>query len=223
MGKTHAILGNIFYYFFDKIRFKFGDLEDRLIDDDSEKMANYSIAREKYESAVREGYSSPELNYNLGRIYYLNKLYRKALDQWLHLYDDFVKSPELMYALGNAFYHLGNYEASKGEYLKFISVSEYDAEKIKFVEISRKEHVKLFGTLASVYNNLGAIYQKQNEEGKSSLSYWKAIDYAKRLKVENDFARVNLARSYKPGRRVEPIIDENIPFSIDYYREGMRQ
>jgi tetratricopeptide (TPR) repeat protein len=127
-----------------------------------------------------------------------------------------------MYALGNAFYHLGNYEASKGEYLKFISLSEYDAEKIKFVEISRKDHVKLFGTLASVYNNLGAIYQKQNEEGKSSLSYWKAIDYAKRLKTENDFARVNLARSYKPGRKVEPIIDENIPFSIDYYRENMR-
>ncbi len=223
VGKTQAVLGNIFYYFFDKIRFKFGDLEDRLIDDDREKMANYSIAREKYESAVREGYSSPELNYNLGRIYYLNKLYRKAIDQWLHLYDDFVKSPELMFALGNAFYHLGNYEAGKGEYLKFISVSEYDAEKIKFVEISRKEHVKLFGTLASVYNNLGAIYQKQNEEGKSSLSYWKAIDYAKRLNVENDFARVNLARTYKPGRKVEPIIDENIPFSIDYYREGMRQ
>ncbi len=223
VGKTHAMLGNIFYYFFDKIRFRFGDLEDRLIDDDREKMANYSIAREKYESAVREGYVSPELNYNLGRIYYLNKLYRKALDRWLHLYEDFVRSPELMYALGNAFYHLGNYEASKGEYLKFISLSEYDAEKIKFVEISRKEHVKLFSTLASVYNNLGAIYQKQNEEGKSSLSYWKAIDYAKRLKVENDFARVNLARAYKPESKAEPILDENIPYSMDYYREGMRK
>ncbi len=223
IGKTYLLLGNIFYYFFDRVSFRFGSLEDDLVDSEADKLANYNVARDKYEKALSENYRSPELHYNLGRIYYLNKLYKKALNQWLNLYEEFVNSPELMFALGNAFYHLGNFEAGKGEYLKLISVLERDAESIKFVEASRKGHIKLFGTLSSAYNNLGAIYQLQKDESRSGLSYWKAVDYAKRLGIENHFARVNLARSYRPNRKVEPVIDENIPYSIDIFREDMRQ
>jgi tetratricopeptide (TPR) repeat protein len=222
LGKAYAVTGNLFYYFFDKVRLRLGDLEDELIDEEITKAENYSIARDKYELAVTEGYTSSELYYNLGRIYYLNRLYSKALDNWLNLYDDFVRNPELMFALGNAFYHERKYESSRGEYLKLISVFEYDAEKILTIDLSRKDHVKLFSTLASAHNNLGAIYQLKNDEAKSNINYWKAIDYAKRIDKEHELARVNMARAFKSDRDVDPILDENVPYSIDIYRADMR-
>lgn len=222
VGKSYAVMGNVFYYFFDKVKMRYGDLDDEPADQQLERIENYNIARERYERAKAEGYESPELFYNLGRVYYLNKLYEKALDEWLNLYDDFVKSPELMLSLGNAFYHNGKYESAKGEFLKLISVFEYDAEKIRIVDLNEFRHLKIFQTLASAYNNLGAVYQNQNKEAKSHLSYWKAIEFDKKIDQENEFARVNLARSFKDGRDVEPIIDDNVPFSISYFRETMR-
>ncbi|HOW82479.1 MAG TPA: tetratricopeptide repeat protein [Spirochaetota bacterium] len=222
LGKTYSIMGNIFYYFFDKLRYRYGDLEDEMIEDDKDKYLNYSIAREKYEEAQRQGFKSPEVHYNLGRIYYLDKLYQDALDQWLNLYEEFVTRPELMFSLGNAFYHLGNYEAGKGEYLKLADAYEADAERITMVQYGNKDHIRIFRTLSAAYNNLGAIYQIQNNESKSGICYWKSVDYAKQLETENAIARVNLARSFNREIRTAPILDEEIPYSIDIYREDMR-
>ncbi len=223
-GKTYAILGNIFYYYFDRVTMRYGDLEDETIDSETDQLANYQIAREKYEKALEEGFESPEVHYNLGRTYYLNRLYRKALEQWLNLYEDFVQRPELIFALGNAFYHMGNYGAAKGEYLKLISSYEYEIDRKKTLRPDTEGVVKMVTFLSSSYNNLGAVYQVQNNEAKSDLSYWKAIDYAQRINMDNEFARVNLARSFKKGGEVgEPILDESIPYSIDYYREELRR
>ncbi len=223
-GKTYALLGNIFYYFFDKVRMRYGDLEDETVDQDAERMGNYQIARDKYEKAIEEGYESSEVHYNLGRVYYLNRLYQKALDQWLNLYEDFVENPEIMFALGNAFYHMGSYDAAKGEYLKLVSAYEYEMDKMKIPRRDLPGHVKLVQFLSSAYNNLGAVYQAQNNEAKSEISYWKSIDYAQHINSDNEFARVNLARSFKKGGEAgEPILDESIPYSIEYYREDLRK
>lgn len=224
VGKTYYYMGNIFYYFFDKVRYRFGDeLEEEELDADVEEQANYEIARTKYEMALKEGYESPELAYNLGRIYYMAGQYERALDRWLSLYEDFVSEPEIMFALGNAFYHLDNFEASRGEYLKLISLFERDAEGIRTVVPDRKDHIKIFQSLSSAYNNLGAIYQRKNNETRSSVSYWKAIDYAKRIERENEFARVNLGRAFKQrSEPILPILDENIPYSIGVYSASMR-
>jgi len=222
-GKTYSILGNIFYYFFDRVSFRYGDLDEDTGEGEADTLTNYNIAREKYEKALSEGFGSPEVHYNLGRVYYLNRLYTRALDQWLHLYDDFVSSPEIMMSLGNAFYHLGNYEAARGEYLKLISVFERDAEGIRRVLETEEKHIKIFETLSSVYNNIGAVYQLQGNESKSGLSYWKSIDYSKRLNRENQFARVNLARSFNRIKPSEPVLDESIPYSIEIYRESLRK
>jgi tetratricopeptide (TPR) repeat protein len=224
-GKTNMYLGNIFYYFFDKVKSREGALDDEIADNEIEKMENYSFAQKFYTNALNSNFTSPELYYNMGRINYLKGEYTLALNMWLHLYDDFVKSPELMLALGNAFYNSGrgsgpgNYEAAKGEYLKLISVMEYEADKIRTVDLSKVSHVKLFQTLSSAYNNLGAVYQNTGEHGKRDLAYWKAIDYAQKMNQENEYARVNLARS---NRDAEPLLDKTIPFSIDIYREDLR-
>ena len=84
--------------------------------------------------------------------------------------------------------------------------------------------VKLVQYLSSAYNNLGAVYQAQSNEAKSEISYWKSIDYAQHINSDNEFARVNLARSFKKGGETgEAILDESIPYSIEYYREDLRR
>jgi len=114
VGKAYALLGNIFYYYFDKIKMRYGDLEDEEIDQEADKLANYQISRDKYEKAIEEGYESSEVHYNLGRIYYLNKLYQKALDQWLNLYEDFAEKPEIMFALGKRLLPYGQLRCGQG-------------------------------------------------------------------------------------------------------------
>ncbi len=225
-GKTSMYLGNIFYYFFDRVKSREGALDEEIADNETEKMENYSFAQRFYTDALNYNYTSSELYYNMGRINYLKGEYSLALSLWLHLYDDFVKSPELMLALGNAFYNSGNgngpgnYEAAKGEYLKLISVLEYEADRIRVVDLSKASNVKIFQTLSEAYNNLGAVYQNTGEHQKRDLAYWKAIDYGQKMRQENEYARVNLARS---NRNAEPLLDKWIPFSIDIYREDMRK
>jgi tetratricopeptide (TPR) repeat protein len=220
IGTAYAIMGNIFYYA-DKTKFRFGDeFADENTQEKSDDLANYSIAQDKYEKAITENFKSAEVFYNLGRIYYLKSQFDKAAMSWLNLYEEFTAEPELMFALGNAFYHQNNLEAGKGEFMKVISIFESKADKIRQVVQERTEHVRIYQTLASAYNNLGAIYQVQNNESKCNISYWKAIDYAKKINKENEFARVNLARAFKPNREnILPILDENIAVSIDNYKE----
>jgi|GEM_PF-227154 len=222
IGKTNAIIGNVFYYFFDKVKYMYGSLKDRKLENNIEKMANFAIAKKYYVRAVKENYTSSELHYNLGRIHYLNKEYPAALNQWLNLYQDFVRRPELMLALGNAYYHTRNFESSKGEFLKLASVLGFKADKIKLAMTGVSDHQILFRTLSTAHNNLGVVYQKTGDESKSAIHYWKAIDFAKRVNVENEFARVNLSRGFKRGQKDGPILDENIPYSIKYFRKEMR-
>ncbi|MBP9043108.1 MAG: tetratricopeptide repeat protein [Spirochaetes bacterium] len=222
IGKSNTYIGNIFYYFFDKVKSREGALEEEFANNEIEKMANYTIAEQYYINAVNQGYASSELYYNLGRIYYLKKNYSLALNSWLHLYDDFIKSPELMLSLGNAFYYNNNINAAKGEYLKLISVFEYEADKIKVADPSRVEHIKIFQTLSSAYNNLGVAYNDLGEFAKRDLAYWKSIDYGLKLNRENEYARVNMARSNRNNDREGHLIDESIPYSIDIYMENMR-
>ncbi|MGV7930552.1 MAG: tetratricopeptide repeat protein [Spirochaetota bacterium] len=224
VGSTYFHMGNVFYYFFDKVKYRFGDeLEEDALDAEVEQQANYLIARDKYDAALKEGFRSPELFYNMGRIHYMNGQYERALEKWLELYEESVDSPEVMMAMGNAFYHLDNLEAGRGEYLKLISIFERQAESMTKIFPDRTDHIKVFQTLASAYNNLGAVYQRKNDETKSSISYWKAIDYAKRIDRENEFARVNMGRAFKPrSEPIQPILDENIPFSLGIYSREMR-
>jgi tetratricopeptide (TPR) repeat protein len=229
-GRAKAVMGNIFYYYFDKVTSRFGDdkseetLEEEAPAADAAKLLNYDIAMKKYEAAVSDGYSSPELHYNLGRVYYLKGLYKDAMTQWMENYGDFVSSPEMMYALGNAFYHENNIDSAKAEYQKLISAWEYEAEKILKVIPTKDEHIRIFNSLASAYNNMGAAYLRKGGDTRSNVCFWKAIEYSHRIGRENEFARVNLARTVrKKGDDRQPVLDENIPYSLDVYREDMRE
>lgn len=226
IGRTYALQGNLFYYFFDKVKLDTADqntLDDTDVSRLEDRMENYSIARGKYEKALAAGWKSPELHYNLGRIYYMNRSYEEALAQWLNLYDDFTRSPELMFSLGNAFLKLNNLDSAKAQYTKLIAVFELDAEAIRQVNPLASKHVRIFETLAGAYNNLGTVYQLQGDEAKGNLAYWKSVEYATKLGTESEFARVNLARTFK-GRQdgATPLVNDNIPYSLEIYREDMR-
>ncbi len=226
LGRTYALLGNVFYYYYDKVRSRFryaDELEEVVIDSELEKKANDGIAQEYYEKAITEGDKSSEVFYNLGRLFYIRGLYNKALEMWLNLYDDFIAKPELMLALGNAFYRMNNFESGKGEYLRLISVLENVIEDVPVPSISKIEDVKLYRSLSSAYNNLGVIYQLQGNEVKANLCYWRSIDFAKRIDRENEYARVNMTRSFKERKEeIVPLLDDDIPFSLNVYRADMR-
>lgn len=226
IGDTYTMLGNVFYYFFDKVKFRSGDqehLSEVEIRKNAEMLENFNIAKKYYERALAENYETPELHYNLGRIDYLNQEYTQARDQWLNLYDEFTVSPELMIGLGNVFYKTGNYEAAKAQYMKLINFYEYESEKIQSPQPSNAEHRKIFTSLSSAYNNIGAVYQKQEEGEKSAISYWHAIEYSRSIGQESEFARVNINKvDHKKDQPDDPILDDNIPYSIDYYKEDMR-
>ena len=226
ISRTYGLMGNVFYYYFDKVRsrFRFTDeLEEVVIDSELEKKANDGIAQEYYEKAVGMGDKNSEVFYNLGRLYYLRGLQNKALEMWLNLYDDFITRPELMFALGNAFFRMNNLESGKGQYLRLISVLERETETIQVPTPKKTEHLKLYQTLSSAYNNLGVIYQVQGNDVKGNLCYWRSIEYAKQLEKENEYARVNMARSFKERREaIMPLLDDEIPFSLDIYRADMR-
>ncbi|MBN2041983.1 MAG: tetratricopeptide repeat protein [Spirochaetes bacterium] len=224
IGNAYAIMGNIFYYYFDKMKFRFGDeFEDDTVHEQTEKLANIEIAQDKYEKAISENYKTSEVTYNLGKIYYNKGNYEKAVTTWLNLYEDHFAQPELMLALGNAYYHQNILEAGKGEFLKVISIYEDKEEKLLNVIPGRAEHTKIYQTLSTAYNNLGAVYQIQNKETKSNISYWRSIEYAKKIERENEYARINLGRAFKPGREnVLPVLDESLPESIDAYKDFVR-
>lgn len=226
LGDTYTMLGNIFYYFFDSVRFRTGDQETMSeieLRQNEDMMGNYNIAKDYYEEALGTGYETPELHYNLGRVHYLNRQYSKARDQWLNLYDEFTVSPELMLGLGNVFYKLGNYDTAQMQFMKLASIYEYEADKIRQAMPENREHHKIFSTLARAYNNLGAVYQKQGQLDQSAIAYWNAVEYSRKIEEESEFARVNLGKGVKERETpVEPVLDDNIPYSIDYYREDMR-
>jgi tetratricopeptide (TPR) repeat protein len=229
-GRTNAVIGNVFYYYFDTVTPRFGDdkseekLEASAPDTDAERNMNYDVAMKYYEAAAKEGYRSPELSYNLGRVYYLKGLYENAANQWLNNYEDFTTTPELMFALGNAFYHMGNSESAKAEFQRLISYKEHQADEVTTVVPTREEHIRLFSSLSAAYNNLGAVYLLKGSDTRSNVCFWKSIDYAHRLGHESEFARVNLARTIrKKGDSRQPVLDENIPFSVNVYRAEDRK
>ncbi|MDA3901111.1 MAG: tetratricopeptide repeat protein [Spirochaetes bacterium] len=226
VGRTHAMIGNIFYYFFDKVKYRTGDQEmmtEMDLRQNEELMGNFNIARDYYENALAEDYASSEVHYNLGRVYYLNGEYARTRDQWLNLYDEFTVSPELMLGLGNVFYKMGNYEAAKAQFMKLTSVYEYEAERIPQIVPENREHKKVFQTLSSAYNNLGAVYQRQNILDQSAICYWNSIELSRKIGEESAFARVNLGRGVKEREiPAEPILDDNIPYSIAYFSDEMR-
>ena len=107
-------------------------------------------------------------------------------------------------------------------YLKLISVMEYEADKLTVVDPDRVNHVKIFQSLSSAYNNLGVVYNDMNDYAKRDLALWKSVENGSKLDRQNEYARVNMARGYRKDGTERYVLDESVPYSIDIYQENMR-
>ena len=72
-----------------------------------------------------------------------------------------------MFSLGNAFYHLGNYEASKGEYLKLANVLELEADGIIHRKVYAEVPPKVEYSLTDVGESLRDVMMMMRDWGRN--------------------------------------------------------
>lgn len=193
-----------------------------------------SQARDYFEQALKEDLKEKkakiESTYWIGWIDYISADFEGALTSWEGLQDIFpgnYSDPVLLMGRANAAYYADQTRSAMGDYLKVQDDLEAKMANLeangRAVPTSR-EHQKLFLTLAALYNNLGATYEREHMEArkrgasrrsledleKNSLKYyWKAIESARKIDEDNDIARTNLQMAFKPGiRKSEPILDD---------------
>jgi tetratricopeptide (TPR) repeat protein len=213
IGKAYSLLGDLFYYHPGKIQRSpsFSDIQE----DKVETGNQFSLALKYYDAAAKLGYETPSQSYNFGRALYLEGNYEEALNEWLKIQHKAYDNPHLLYALGNAFYKIGKFDTAKGEYKKLIDDYEYKSNMIETPIIGNSYHGAVFHLLSSAYNNLGAIYERQNMEKESLFNYWQSIEKSRFLEKENLYARLNLSRAFKgKGRIVEPVLDDSLPVHL---------
>jgi len=208
-GEPYFFLANIFYY-------SIGNNSEK------EKMESYLIAQRLYQKAKSLYFldKNGELLYNLGRIYYLQKDYKSALIEWVSLYKNMPDNPHLSLGIGNANLYLRNLPSAYSEYRKIISRYERIANSIRKVYPENEFHYEVFSLLSRSYNNIGVVYEMEGDKEKALSSYWKAVDYARRIGVENVVARINLERAFRRGFSEKPLIYADIPQKV-FYRKSL--
>lgn len=188
-------------------------------------------ARDYFDEAlkqkVRDSRAKIESIYWSGWIDYASADFESALQQWEDLQDVFpgnYSDPVLLMARANSYYYTDQTRSALGDYLKIQDDLERKLAMLDHAVPEDPEHQKLFLTLAALYNNLGAVYEKEFNEGtqrgasrrslqeleKNSLKYyWKAIESARKVDEDNEIARANLQLAFRPGmRKKDPILDD---------------
>lgn len=193
-----------------------------------------SQARDYFEQALKDDLKDRkakiESTYWIGWIDYVSADFEGALSAWEGLQDIFpgnYSDPVLLMARANAAYYADQTRSAMGDYLKLqddLEAKMANMEANGRAVPTAREHQKLFLTLAALYNNLGATYEREHNEArkrgasrrsledleKNTLKYyWKAIESARKVDEDNDIARTNLQMAFKPGlRKTEPVLDD---------------
>ncbi|MCE9599536.1 MAG: hypothetical protein K8S54_16375 [Spirochaetia bacterium] len=188
-------------------------------------------ARDYFDEALKQKVRDPrakvEAIYWSGWIDYTSADFESALQQWEDLQDIFAgnySDPVLLMARANSYYYTDQTRSALGDYLKIQDDLERKLAMLDHAVPEDPEHQKLFLTLAALYNNLGAVYEKEFNEGtqrgasrrslqdleKNSLKYyWKSIESARKVDEDNEIARANLQLAFRPGmRKKDPILDD---------------
>lgn len=191
-------------------------------------------ARDYFDQALKEDLKDKkakiESTYWIGWIDYISADFEGALASWEGLQEIFpgnYSDPVLLMARANAAYYADQTRSAMGDYMKLqddLEAKMANLEASGRAVPTAREHQKLFLTLAALYNNLGATYEREHTEArrrgasrrsledlekKSLKYYWKAIESARKVDEDNDIARTNLQMAFKPGiRKSEPILDD---------------
>ena len=217
---------------------------DRAIRPQTEKMkmrrVQLQLAGKQLSEALEKNIKDPVARihaiYWIGWIDYINGDFKSSLRIWEELdtlYNYNYSDPSLLMARGNSYYYTNQIRAALGNYLKVRSDFERKILAVKRPNPEDLDHRKLFLTLSAAYNNIGAVFEKEyiemlengasreiltELEKKTLLSYWNAIETARKVEYDNEIARTNQqlafkylnpnVRSYGIKKRRQPLIDD---------------
>ena len=171
-----------------------------------------------------------KLIYYQGWSSYIRGNPKKALFLWESIPPEWqLRYRNLKLAKSHALYKLAtvgrresqkNLQAALGYLLFLRSYYVKKASQIEEPSAGSKTHVKLFTRLATIENNLGAVYELLQDENKAIQHYWKSIDYSRRISRENEVARYNLRLSFK---RTGLDVKERTPVIMDFIPPRLKE
>ncbi|MDH5656960.1 MAG: tetratricopeptide repeat protein, partial [Spirochaetia bacterium] len=186
-------------------------------------------AREYFAESLKMDIKDPiaKINavYRKGWIDYINGDFESALNTWETLdidYDANYSDPALLMARGNSYFYTDQTRTALGNYLKVKDDFEKMSMNYSNPNPDDSRQRVIYQSLAAVYNNIGALYEKEHSELSGTLSqrkredleseslqyYWKAIEASKKINVDNETARTNVQLGFKRGSQKQPLIDD---------------
>ena len=138
-GRLHASYADLLYYV------------SREYD---EALANYAIAEEN-------GYSTRDIDYKQGFIFYREADYQQALEHFFDAAGDYSQNRSVLYATANALYHRETLGAARGYYAELLEILEAEREGIQNLLLEEdSQHRGLIDYTIKVQNNLGVTLQR---------------------------------------------------------------
>lgn len=194
----------------------------RLSFEEKERRNGLYGARESLLTAIERDISKDpkilrECYYYLGWIDYTHGDFSQSLDFWAELpEEDIYNNPTLLLGKGNAFYYTRQYNAALGNYLKLKDDFEMKEQTLGRIDTEDSDHREVYETLTSLYNNIGAVYEKKQDTINALKYYWKAMETARKIGTVSEIATSNkdlvFARS-KLDR--EPLLEDWLPPTLD--------
>jgi tetratricopeptide (TPR) repeat protein len=220
--KPYINIGHI--YFYRDLNEYIGTGSEKVDSQASER--NQAQAFEYYKTAralIPKDMTDFDLSYNLSWLYYKNGQYQDAFNELAELYVDSPYNPAVIYAIANAYFHLGNYKLAKLQYDKAIEYYQAIADKVAYINPDLERHQEIYSQLARCYNNRGVVYSRWAKMSprsvsvdmsqKALLDFYLAKNTANRIGVQPyNYAEVNIRTALDRGvRGREPMLDEFIP------------
>ena len=167
-----------------------------------------------------------QAHYRKGWIRYMGADFESALEEWNKLdssYEAVHDDRSILMGRANAAYHEDQLGYSLGNYLKLKDELEDEAMRISSPDPQNRSHRLVYEQLTQVYNNLGAVYEKQYMEKKEAGAsqnvlndlqeqamshYWKSVETAGLVDLPAEIPRQNIQLSFPRSGEREPLLDE---------------
>ena len=162
-----------------------------------------------------------ELHYYKGWIEYMNSMtnegFSEALKDWSRLEDDVYTNVNVIMGKANAYYYTGQLKAALGNYLKLKEDFEEKMGDIATPVPQDNRHQEVFQTLSAIYNNIGAIYERQGKFNLAMQHYWKAIETSRMISTASEIAMANKEMLFrkKIGGDGLPLLDDWLPPTLE--------
>lgn len=204
-------------------------------------------AREYFDEALRlnlrDENARTHLNYWMGWIDYVNSDFESALVAWDKIDPLYSNTePALLMGRGNSYYYTDQTRSALGAYLKVRADLEKALADIEEPDPQNAEQRRIFRSLAAVYNNIGAVYEREyielyrrggapqdlrRLEENALLFYEAAIETARKVSQDNEIARVNSRLAFKYSRSAqglrfrEPAIDDQVAPLLESLKDDL--